>query len=430
MNETLYAGISRRIISPPKGIYLIGYGNRSWGNRGIRDDLTATALALQSDKTQVVIIACDLLTINEFTVKKIEKLFHENILICCSHTHSGPICYADVNSKQKNIMYVNFLTSQLAAVAKEAMENLSPVKLAWGSGDSDIAVNRRERLPNGKIIIGKNPDGVVDKTIGILQVQDAHKRPMVNLVNLSCHNVVFGPKNLMVSADWAGSMRNVLEKETGIPSMFIQGATADLNPNPSDDWDASEAVENLGIRVAEQVFVGLDHLTSFLEVPLNFHKTNIWIPLEAEANTPFPPDIYKKRLQDKIPVPIFLIDPLLNARYPWKSRVEKRGDYWSVPMAAGFLQIGEMVWISLGAEVFNQIGINIKSITNSPFPFFSSVTNGSIGYLPTKAEHALGGYEVDISPYFYRYPGRLQDQAERITIEDINKHLGNLLPND
>ena len=99
-------------------------------------------------------------------------------------------------------------------------------------------------------------------------------------------------------------------------------------------------------------------------------------------------------------------------------------------MAAGFLQIGEMVWISLGAEVFNQIGINIKSITNSPFPFFSSVTNGSIGYLPTKAEHALGGYEVDISPYFYRYPGRLQDQAERITIEDINKHLGNLLPND
>ena len=48
MNETiLKAGVARQIITPPPGIYLIGYGDRSKGNRGVHDDLTATALALE-----------------------------------------------------------------------------------------------------------------------------------------------------------------------------------------------------------------------------------------------------------------------------------------------------------------------------------------------------------------------------------------------
>ena len=40
----LQAGVARRIISPPPGIFLIGYGDRTKGNRGVHDDLTATAL--------------------------------------------------------------------------------------------------------------------------------------------------------------------------------------------------------------------------------------------------------------------------------------------------------------------------------------------------------------------------------------------------
>ena len=89
----LNAGYARRIISPQKGIYLIGYGDRMWGNRGIHDDLTATALALDDGKIQVVIIACDLLAINEITLSRVEKAVNTNIIVCCSHTHSGPIVY-------------------------------------------------------------------------------------------------------------------------------------------------------------------------------------------------------------------------------------------------------------------------------------------------------------------------------------------------
>ena len=34
----LSAGVSRQVISPPKGIFLIGYSDRAKGNTGIHDD--------------------------------------------------------------------------------------------------------------------------------------------------------------------------------------------------------------------------------------------------------------------------------------------------------------------------------------------------------------------------------------------------------
>jgi hypothetical protein len=92
-------------------------------------------------------------------------------------------------------------------------------------------------------------------------------------------------------------------------------------------------------------------------------------------------------------------------------------------MACLVLKIGELVWIGLGAEVFTEIGLNLKRMSGSKYPIFSSMTNGSIGYLPTSEEHALGGYEVDISPFFYRFPGRLCSHSEKITYKKIQEIL-------
>ena len=97
-----------------------------------------------------------------------------------------------------------------------------------------------------------------------------------------------------------------------------------------------------------------------------------------------------------------------------------------MPMATCLLRIGEMIWVALGAEVFNEIGTRIKIESGSPYTFFSSVSNGCIGYLPTVDEHVLGGYEVDISPYFYRFPGRIHKNAEKITVSKIGEMLNNL----
>lgn len=228
---TLSVGIARKIISPPKGIYLIGYGDRSKGNLGVHDDLTASALALDDGLHRAMIVACDLLAINEHIVARIQAQTGSNVVICCSHTHSGPITYAGQRSSRKNRDYINYLVTQVVMAVKEAMANLQPAHISWAQGEADIAVNRRERKPDGHIEIGINPSGPVDRTVTILQAQSLDGKPIVTLVNYQCHGTVLGQKNMLVSADWIGVMRRIVEQESGAPAMYLQGATGDLNPD-------------------------------------------------------------------------------------------------------------------------------------------------------------------------------------------------------
>jgi len=427
MTLNLQAGIARRIISPSKGIYLIGYGNRSWGNRGIRDDLTATALALDDGETRSVIVACDLLAINEFTLSEIKSLVNENIILCCSHTHSGPVVYSGKKSRRKNRKYVNYLISQIVDVVLESLGKLQPATLAWGTGEAGIAINRRERKSDGRIEIGKNPEGVVDRTVGIIQARSLNGEPLANLVNFSCHNVVLGPNNLLVSADWAGAMRKQIEAETGVPCLFIQGATADLNPDYEWGEKDSEMVNILGETVARVVLENLSQLTPINGIPIKHEESEIWLPTESEALTPNPPKTYRFKVSKSLNIPRALVDPLLNFRYPWKTNIENKDGYWSIPMNLSVLQIGEIMWIGLGAEVFTQIGIDVKEYSASPYTFFSSITNGCIGYLPTLDEFPKGGYEIDIAPLAYRLPGRFQPAVGEITMRVIKKSLDSLM---
>src|SRR4030065_657387 len=164
----LSVGVARQNISPPPGIYLIGYGDRTKGNLGVHDDLTATALALNDGLHRAVIVACDLLAINEHTVARVQAQTGSNVVICCSHTHSGPITYAGKRSPRKNRKYVNYLVGQIVKAVKEASSNLQPARLVWAEGEADIAVNRRERKPDGHIKIGSNPQGPIHRTFSVV----------------------------------------------------------------------------------------------------------------------------------------------------------------------------------------------------------------------------------------------------------------------
>ena len=112
-DNILKAGVARRVISPPAGIYLIGYGNRQKGNLGIHDDLTATAVVLEHGGNRLAVVALDLLTLNEYVVDRVRAyLAPSEVLLCCSHTHSGPIAYADGRSSRKNRQYIDSLRSE------------------------------------------------------------------------------------------------------------------------------------------------------------------------------------------------------------------------------------------------------------------------------------------------------------------------------
>ena len=70
-------------------------------------------------------------------------------------------------------------------------------------------------------------------------------------------------------------------------------------------------------------------------------------------------------------------------------------DYPSqVPLILQVIRIGDLGIAAIPCEVFAEIGLEIKQ--KSPFkPVFTiELANGCNGYLPTPAQHKLGGYET------------------------------------
>ena len=55
---------------------------------------------------------------------------------------------------------------------------------------------------------------------------------------------------------------------------------------------------------------------------------------------------------------------------------------------------------------------SVGQVSNS-----ATISDGSISYLHTAVSHAEGGYEVDVAPLAYRYPGRFQAQCEQIALD-------------
>ena len=67
--------------------------------------------------------------------------------------------------------------------------------------------------------------------------------------------------------------------------------------------------------------------------------------------------------------------------------------------------------------------MKVKATSPAAHTLFASVSDGCISYLHTEESHTEGGYEVDIAPLAYRYPGRLQAGCEQIALETMSKAL-------
>jgi hypothetical protein len=419
----LSAGVARRIITPPKGIFLIGYGDRSKGNVGVHDDLTATAIVLDDGKSRIAIVALDILTINEFIVDRVRsRLAPTEVILCCSHTHSGPISYADEKSSRLNRNYINSLVDNIVEAVNEAQTTLSPAHLEYSRGEANMGINRREKMADGRMEIGRNPEGARDKSAQVIGVISQDRKRLATIVNYACHGTVLGPDNLLVSADWIGVMRKKVEDELGGLALFLQGAAANINPDMYwEDERAYEKAAEQGLGVANAVITATGSVPEKLQgLPIQIERTEVWLPTETPVTTSRPPKNYGRKLLSLAKMPEFMAvfaDALLKQRYPWKSVIEEKNGFWSVPMRVSAVRFGELALVTFAAETFTEIGMKVKSTSPARHTLFASVSDGCISYLHTEESHSEGGYEVDIAPLAYRYPGRLQAKCERIALK-------------
>src|SRR5581483_1096419 len=182
------------------------------------------------------------------------------LLINMSHTHAGPNMNSTATDKQ-GYEYVKphlaHLANQIGDAILEARKRAASAWVAWGYGKSALAANRDYfDVDEGRWACGFNPGHHADDTLLVGRVTDDGGRIMATLVNYACHPTTLAWENHLLSPDYAGAMRAVLEREYGAPALFLQGASGDLAPRDNYVGDAGVADRNgrqLGFAAAAAI---------------------------------------------------------------------------------------------------------------------------------------------------------------------------------
>jgi hypothetical protein len=251
-------GVARRDATPPIGIYA-----RAWGSalhdvaEGVHQPLFASCLVLQdlAGGNELVFLAIDLMVFWQEEAQRqraaiLSKLGLQphQLMLHPSHTHSSPMLlrkHADREGGQYIAPYLDALPDLFCELVKEARANARPATLGWSYGKCAMAYNRDAiDATTNRDICGINTGVKADDTVLVGRITDEQGTTFATIVNYACHPVSLGGGNKLLSPDYIGTMREVVEREMGGVCVFFHGASGDTTPRRSYEPDVSAAEQN------------------------------------------------------------------------------------------------------------------------------------------------------------------------------------------
>ncbi len=388
--DAFRASVVKVDITPDRPQYMRGYGARV--SSGVHMPIHHRVLALDDGKRKMIIASTEVCLISptEYDrvaaeIQKIHGVPPIDFLWTATHTHSapelGPPSMGGVYMPQRHTYqydgdYTRETTRKLVDAVGQALSQLEPARLGIGWGASEANVNRRERRENGKIHLGKNPDGATDRKIGVLKIVKKDSEDLIaTLANYAIHGTVLGGKNLLISGDAPGVVSAHVEEKTGAPMLFINGAAGNIAPIYSvfptpEEGRLDEFKTLLGDRILE----AQRGITAYRDAPA-LHPAEIVFESPRKAGLDWPADLaaYSRATAGGNPL----------VRMPCRSlKIDDDILIWSAPI-----------------ELFCEISNEVRETSPFPFTFYFGYTNGWIGYLPTEKAFDEGGYEPQVTPF-------------------------------
>ncbi|MBI1348197.1 hypothetical protein GC163_18135 [bacterium] len=426
----LQAGIARRELTPYAGVELTGWGyyiERRW--QRIRDPLFATALVADDGARQVILLALDLMVIDEAFTQRTRELIHAEtgippaaILLTCSHSHNAPAAGGLLGVGACDSFYEDWASRQAATAAILAWKQKVPVRLACAhSIVADISFNRTR------------PNGVVDANLTLARLErTADGSPLAVVANFGAHPTVWTELiPWTVTRDIPGAICDGLEAAyPGAIAMYLQGACGDVNFHR--EYSTPERCQ----EPAEQLLkAGLAALTNAqaADGPVQFSQqravlsTRRWTREEIEADrreaarrlrdndishwretigrsmTNRPDDMVKRHGGDEHKA----VRAMCQFHLSWTDRMltdfETRPEVLSTEVQA--LRIGDLAVVANSSEFFSPFAMNVRERSRSPYTMLACYANGRIGYLPDAHDIAARSYAGYQSPkYCNQFP--------------------------
>jgi hypothetical protein len=465
-------GLARCDITPPVGIY-----HRMWGAAtheratGVHRPLTATALVIHAEgrlpgpDTEQVIIALDhcLLWARDMdnllnSVSRQTGLARQQLAFAFSHTHgAGMMDSSRINLPGGELIppYLDALTNKVSGIVQQARSNVQPVTISYATGRCTLATHRDfwDEV-TGQFVCGFNPNGTTDDSVLIARVNDETGRTLAVIVNYACHPTTLAWENTLISPDYVGALREVVEQSTGAACVFLQGASGDIGPREGFVGDTAVADRN-GRQLGHAVLAALEALPPpamrfcyagpvvsgatlgpWKHVPLEgdaLEKKAFWRLRRWTVDLPYRPELptvegtkaerarwqaaEQAALKSGDTIKARDCHAMVERHDRWLTRLAALPPGKDFPFPIVLWQIGDAFWLAVEAEHYNIFQRELRAKLPGVPLVIATIVNGSLPtYLPSKDVYGKGIYQESVAVVA---PGCL----ERL-IDEIGKQLG------
>ncbi len=392
LGEGFRASLVKVDITPSEPQWLLGYDPRQ--SDGVHDHLYHRIVAMDDGKTQFFLVSTD---ICGFSPSWYDQVVRElgaqtgvkpiQVWWTVTHTHSAPevgppglaaVFMGHRFQHESNAAYSEWVKQKLIAGITEARQKLEPARLGIGYGLAMANINRRARDEEGPAFLGLNPDGPTDRTIGLIRLEHSDGKILTLIANYAMHGTVLGGENRKISADAPGVVAEYVEQQIGAPMLFINGAAGNLAPIYTVYPDfKSGHLSQFRVLLGDKI----------IEANRNIGPTTSNVSL-----------ILGEQIVESTRKPGMGWDPELSNYIRDTSTGET-----VVRLPVRFLRINSDIAIwAAPLELFCEIAMEVRSRSPFPYTFYFGYCNGWLGYLPTREEFAMGGYEPSVSPFTER----------------------------
>ncbi|MEM2167982.1 MAG: hypothetical protein QXR74_06455, partial [Candidatus Bathyarchaeia archaeon] len=320
----------------------------------------------------------------------------ESVAIVAVHNHSGPSIVGFHTAQQYEFLeeYLSILPCLISSGIVEAFNSRRRAKAGYGRGEvKGWTINRR-----------KPTTGTRDEELIALRLEDYDGRLISALVNYTCHAVVLGGNNYMISGDYPGYVSRTVERVEGGVCLFLNGAFGDINPLTP------------GTRIDRVYDRAVGRLEDAIRMGRAIGGEAIKVLNSVECREDLSLSVAHRDVQLKLrPIPEVTEEEVAALREKLKGAGGREAEEIKFKLlTAKFLRlvhtifphgfadvevqgfrIGNFVAVLLPGEVFVDLGLMIKSRSKADVTMVVGCSNELLGYVPTEEAFDEGGYEVN-----------------------------------
>jgi len=396
-----------------------GYRLRREPAAGTHDDLQVRCAVLDGGRSTLAMVSLDLIGLEYGHAAAIKHriaercgLQPEQVLLACTHTHSGPDTLNLHGSGEELERYCRGLYGRVADCVARAMDRLESLSVALARCDvSGLAFNRRLLLRDGSVRL--NLERIEESRIAergpadagasiLLFARDGEIRGAV--ASFTLHATVMDQENLLFTRDWPGYLVDALQEALpGEPVvLFFNGAFGNINQieRPGIWISTFQEAERIGTTIAGKLAGALESPISLPEVTVHLQHTWLELPRRSgRSHEEIEEQIEQVRSQlvrsradgeeersDLEKELIFLEEEAQLSRNPDSEQVEVQR-----------ITLGEVEIIGAPGEIFVEYGLELKKTSPMPHCLVFGNANGSAGYIPLPESFTEGAYETRLS---------------------------------